>query len=102
MNASDLYERTLQPRYAVELGRQWLLDLDWDDEDVWERIKLSNAVGVIDAVNRHYYGGWVAFAKTEGLWNGFTPREREGLPRDGECPTQCPLCGEISRLCACE
>ena len=78
MDAVDLYDRTLRPREAVEDARGWLLDLDWaEGEDAYDRIGLLNAVGVIAAVERHYDGGWVGFARDGGVWSGRTPRERQ-------------------------
>lgn len=99
MNACELYDRTIQPRDTVRVARESLLDSGCFDPE-W--VELLNEVGVVEAVDRFFIGGWIAFAQEEGRWSGLTPREREALPREGECPTQCPLCGEISRLCKCE
>jgi len=74
---ADAYDRTLEPRKAVELAREWLLDCEWaEGEDAVEQINLANAVTIIGAVECHYDGGWQGFAKCEGLWSGLTPRER--------------------------
>ena len=74
---ADAYDRTLEPRKAIELAREWLLDCEWaEGEDAVEQINLANAVTIIGAVECHYEGGWEAFAKSEDLWSGLTPRER--------------------------
>lgn len=83
MDLAHLYDCTIRPREAVELAREWLLDCDWaEGEDAVEAIRLASAVGVIGAVQCHYDGGWIEFAKSEGLWDGRTPREREAFERE--------------------
>jgi len=82
-DAADAYDRTLEPRKAVELAREWLLDCEWaEGEDAVEQINLANAVTIIGAVECHYEGGWEAFAKSEDLWSGLTPRERHKARMD--------------------
>jgi hypothetical protein len=77
MDPVDLYDRTTRPRETVADARAWLLDCEWaEGEDAHEQIVLLNDVGVIAAVERHYEGGWKAFA--DDRWDGRTPRERQG------------------------
>jgi hypothetical protein len=50
--------RAFRLRAAVSEGRDWLLDCFPEHE---REIRLLNAVGVFNAIENQYEGGWLAF-----------------------------------------
>jgi hypothetical protein len=53
----DLLALTNQPREAVRVARDWLLEC-FTDEGCAESIGLLNAVGVVQGIESHYDGGF--------------------------------------------
>jgi hypothetical protein len=60
--AASLLAATPRPREAVAEARSWLLDCFGDEPEAARQIRYANAVRIVKFVERHYDGGWNAFA----------------------------------------
>lgn len=84
------------------------------------RAKISEKLVTVRILHENRYGGWDALnlvtnrvvriksaAKLRSeVFDSLTDAELRSadaiIVEDGSCPTQCPLCGEISSKCDCD
>ena len=59
----DLYYRAIRQRQAVADARRWLLDCFAHQPGVTRAIRLYGSLSIVERIERHYDGGWIAFLR---------------------------------------